>query len=204
MYGDTWIGKQELEGQLIMEKENTVWKRADIDYKEIAREKLERVVIGVDPAVSNNENSDETGIIVAGIGYDEKMYVLDDLSGKYTAQEWAKVVCQARKDYEAGCIVAETNNGGDLVAEMIKTIDRYAPCKTVRAIRGKIARAEPVSFLYNSGKIFHTREFLDLEDQMCDLTYDGKLEKSPDRVDALVWAISELKDKGDQINFSVI
>ena len=167
-------------------------------------ERLERVVIGVDPAVSSGENSDETGIVVAGLGYDEKIYILDDLSGKYTASEWAKTVCRACYDYGASCIVAETNNGGDLVNEMIKTIDPYAPCRQVRAIRGKIARAEPISLLYSNNRVFHTREFLELEEQMCNLAYDEKIEKSPDRVDALVWAVLELKAKKETYNLSVL
>ncbi len=203
-YGNTWIGRQELEGELLSEKENSVWKKADIRYQEVDRECLERVVIGVDPAVSSTENSDETGIIVAGLGYDEKIYVLDDLSGKYTAPEWAKTVCRACHDYGASCIVAETNNGGDLVNEMIKTIDPYAPYRQVRAIRGKIARAEPISLLYSNSRVFHTREFLELEEQMCNLAYDEKIEKSPDRVDALVWAILELKAKKETCNLSVL
>ena len=203
-YGNTWMGKQELEGQLIMMKENAIWKKSDIQHNEIDRDALERVVIGVDPAVSSNENSDETGIIVAGIGYDEKIYVLDDLSGKYSASEWAKVVCRACHDYSASCIVAETNNGGDLVSEMIKTINPYAPFRQVRAIKGKIARAEPISLLYSNRRVFHTKEFFALEEQMCDLTYDGKIQKSPDRVDALVWAILELKNKKEPLNISIV
>ena len=204
MYGNTWVGRQELEGELLSEKENSVWKKADIRYEKIGKEMLERVVIGVDPAVTSDENSDETGIIVAGIGYDEKIYVLDDLSGRYTAPEWAKTVCRACYDYGASCIVAETNNGGDLVSEMIKTIDPYAPYKQVRAIRGKIARAEPISLLYSNNRVFHAREFLELEEQMCNLSYDDKTEKSPDRVDALVWAILELKTKKETYNVSVL
>lgn len=203
-YENTWIGKQELEGQLLTTKENTVWKKSDIQYIDIDRDNLERVVIGVDPAVSSGENSDETGIVVAGVGYDEKIYVIDDLSGKYTPCEWAKVVCRACHDYGASSIVAETNNGGDLVGEMIKTINPYAPFRQVRAIKGKIARAEPISLMYSNRRVFHVKEFFELEEQMCDLTYDEKIEKSPDRVDALVWAILELKNKKDPVNISIV
>ena len=203
-YGNTWIGRQELEGELLSEKENSVWKKADIRYQEVDKQNLERIVIGVDPAVSSGENSDETGIVVAGVGYDDKIYVLDDLSGKYTASEWAKAVCRACYDYGASCIVAETNNGGDLVSEMIKTVDPYAPYRQVRAIRGKIARAEPISLLYSNNRVFHAREFCELEEQMCNLSYDEKIEKSPDRVDALVWAILELKAKKETCNVSIL
>ncbi|MDR3224019.1 MAG: terminase family protein [Holosporales bacterium] len=203
-YENTRIGKQELEGELLMEKENAVWKREDIIYRNISMDKLARIVIGVDPAVTSGEKSDETGIIVAGIGYDEKFYVLADLSGKYKPPDWAKIVCRACLDYKAGRIVAETNNGGDLVGEMITTIYKNVPFKQIRAIKGKIARAEPISLLYEAGRVFHIKEFTELEEQMCNLSYDGKMDGSPDRVDALVWAISELKDKECSYNISTI
>ena len=202
-YQNTRIGKQELEGEILMEKDNTVWKRENIVYRSIDRNSLSRVVIGVDPAVTSNENSDETGIIVAGIGYDEKMYILDDLSGKYKPAEWAKIVCRACHDYNAGRIVAETNNGGDLVREMLTTIYPHAPFKQTHAIKGKVSRAEPISLLYDANKVYHSKEFFELEEQMCDLSYDGKMDKSPDRVDALVWALSELKER-EAINVSTI
>ncbi|MDR2598436.1 MAG: terminase family protein [Holosporales bacterium] len=194
-YMTTKIGRQELFGELILEKENTIWKKENIVYRPIDRDLLSRVVIGIDPAVSCGENADETGIIVAGSGYDGKMYVLDDLSGKYKPPEWAKIVCRAYKDYDAGCVIAETNNGGDLVKEVLTTIYPNIPFKSVRAIRGKIARAEPISMLYESNRIFHVREFFELEKQMCNLSYDGKMRESPDRVDALVWSISDLKER---------
>lgn len=192
-YANTWVGKQELDGILLMDKENTVWKRENIVYKEIDRNALSRVVIGVDPAVSSKEDSDETGIIVAGLGYDEKFYVLDDLSGKYSPSQWAKIVCRACHDYKAGKIIAETNNGGDFVGEVLRAIEANVPFKQTKALKGKISRAEPISMLYESNRVYHTKEFLELEEQMCDMSYDEPNSKSPDRVDALVWAINELK-----------
>lgn len=192
-YANTWVGKQELDGILLMDKENTVWKRKDIVYKEIDRNALSRVVIGVDPAVSSKEDSDETGIIVAGLGYDEKFYVLDDLSGKYSPSQWAKIVCRACHDYKAGKIIAETNNGGDFVGEVLRAAEANVPFKQTKALKGKISRAEPISMLYESNRVYHTKEFLELEEQMCDMSYDEPNSKSPDRVDALVWAINELK-----------
>lgn len=199
-YEHTRVGRQELEGELIMEKENTVWTRKNIVYRKVDRDAISRVVIGVDPAVTSNESSDETGIIVAGLGYDEKMYVLDDLSGKYAPSEWAKVVCRAYHDYNASRIVAETNNGGDLVRAMLTTIYPNAPIAETHAIRGKVARAEPIALLYDANKVYHSREFLELEEQMCDLEYGTKADKSPDRVDALVWALTELKEKANEIS----
>ena len=203
-YKNTWIGKQELEGKLLMEKENTVWKREDIIYKEIDRNALSRVVIGVDPAVSSKEDSDETGIIVAGLGYDNKIYVLDDLSGKYTPTKWAKIVCRAYKDYNAGRIIAETNNGGDFVGEVLRTIEANAPFKQTKALKGKISRAEPISMLYEANRVYHTKEFSELEEQICDMSYDEPIGKSPDRVDALVWAINELKQTPNEPNISTL
>lgn len=192
-YANTWVGKQELEGELMMGKQHTVWKRENISYKGIDRDSLSRVVIGIDPAVSSNEDSDETGIIVAGLGYDNKIYILDDLSGRYNPKEWAKIVRRACHDYNAGTIVAETNNGGDLVEAVLREVEDKLPFKQTRALKGKISRAEPVSILYESDRVYHIREFFELEEQMCDLSYDEPYGKSPDRVDALVWAINELK-----------
>ncbi|MDR2458636.1 MAG: terminase family protein [Holosporales bacterium] len=194
-YQNTRIGRQELDGEIIMDMERAVWKRENIIYRSISPGCLSVVVIGVDPAVTTGEHSDETGIIVVGLGYDEKMYVLDDLSGKYKPPDWAKIICKAYKDFEANWIVAEVNNGGDLVREMLTTIYPNIPFKQTRAIRGKVERAEPVAMLYDAKRVFHIREFLELEEQMCNLTYDDKIKSSPDRVDALVWAISDLKDR---------
>jgi phage terminase large subunit-like protein len=194
-YQNTRIGRQEIEGEIIMDKAYTVWRRENIIYRSISPGCLSVVVIGVDPAVTAGEHSDETGIVVVGLGYDEKMYVLDDLSGKYNPQDWAKIICRAYKDFEADWIVAEVNNGGDLVREMLTAIYPNIPFKQTRAIRGKVERAEPVAMLYDAKRIFHIREFPELEEQMCNLTYSDKTKLSPDRVDALVWAISDLKDR---------
>ncbi|MDR3031171.1 MAG: terminase family protein [Holosporales bacterium] len=195
-YMKTTYGKQELYGELSLEKKNTVWKEESVRYREIDKDSLERVVIGVDPSVSVSENSDETGIIVAGLGFDERIYVLDDLSGKYTPPEWAKTVCNAYQDYQASNVIVETNNGGDLVSEMIKTIHPNIPITQTKAIKGKITRAHPIALLYESNRVFHTKRFEKLEKQMRDLSYDKKTKNSPDRVDALVWAIHDLKSMG--------
>ena len=194
-YNNTFIGKQELLGQLVMEKENSLWKRHNIQYKKVELDCLDKVVIGIDPAVTSNKNSDETGIVVAGLGIDNNIYVIDDLSGKYKGSEWAKIVVKASINYNASYIVVETNNGGDLVTENLKSIDSTLPIKNVRAVKGKVARAEPISILYETNRVFHFREFNELEEQMCNMSYDNEKEScSPDRVDALVWAISELRN----------
>ena len=204
-YKDTRVGRQELYGELLFEKERPLWKLENIRYNKIDINLTDHVVIGVDPAVTSTNNSDETGIIVAGLGLDRKIYVIDDLSGKYTGTEWAKVVVRASVDYNASCVVVETNNGGDLVTENLRSIDSNLPIRKVHAVKGKVARAEPISILYETNRVFHCKQFSKLEEQMLNMSYDDEFEplgkfnkdiKSPDRVDALVWAISELRNIG--------
>lgn len=145
----------------------------------------------MDPAVTNKEESDETGIIVAGIGQDKKGYIVDDLSGKYSPSEWAKKVIRSYHYYKADRVVAEINQGGDLVEQTIRVYDPTISYRSVRASKGKVARAEPVAALYEQGKIIHLGHFSKLEDQMCNFS-GGRMAKSPDRVDALVWTLTEL------------
>lgn len=163
-----------------------------------------RIVVGVDPAVTSNKNSDETGIVVAGIGVDDRGYVLEDLSGKFTPDEWAKRVVQAYRDHLADSIVVEVNQGGDLVRANLLAIDANLPITDVRASKGKYTRAEPIATLYKTGRISHIRRFAALENQMC--AFDPTSNVSPDRLDALVWAFTELmlepSYSGDQ--FSMI
>lgn len=196
-YVNTRLGDQELFGEIILDQQNAVWRKEDIIYQHMTKEDMETIVIGVDPAVSCSETSDETGIIVVGMGINNNIYVMDDLSGKYAPQEWVKIICRAYKDYAASKVIAETNNGGDLVREMLMTIYPYIPFVATKAIKGKIARAEPIALLYNAKKIFHVKRFKQLEEQMCSLSYDEKLKSSPDRVDALVWAVNALKCRNE-------
>lgn len=199
-YVNTRIGKQELFGEIISNDDNALWKRDSIQYKEIPRNYLKRTVIGVDPAVTSNEESDETGIIVAGMGYDGKIYIMDDLSGRYKPPEWAKIIAAAYQNYDACRVVAEVNNGGDLVEGMIRNVSKYISYSSVRAIKGKVSRAEPVALLYESSNVFHTRKLLGLEEQMYGMSYDSEsaVRKHDDRVDALVWAVTELTGKSRQ------
>jgi predicted phage terminase large subunit-like protein len=146
--------------------------------------------VAIDPAVTSNSNSDETGIVIAGIGENDKYFILDDKSGKLSPDNWCRVAIEEFYRYNANIIVAETNNGGDLVEKILRTIDSNIPYKSVTATRGKMLRAEPVSALYEQEKVFHTKIFPQLEDQMC--SYTGDSRKSPDRLDALVWALTEL------------
>lgn len=154
-----------------------------------APKEFERIVVAVDPAVTCNKNSDETGIIVGALAND-KAYVLEDMTAKLTPEGWAKRAIKAYHDYKADAIVAEVNNGGDLVSTTIKLIDRNVRVKQVRATRGKAVRAEPVVALYEQGRVKHTKVFDELENQQTSWTQDESY--SPDRMDALVWLITNL------------
>lgn len=194
-YGDTLIGRQELEGEIVEERMTGLWKRAWIEQGRLAaRPELTRIVVAVDPPVTSTAGSDSCGIIVAGLGIDKRAYVIGDrtVQGREPAV-WAKAAVAAYHDYEADAVVVETNQGGDLLVQMFKSIDARVPVKKVYASRGKYARAEPVSTLYAEGRAAHVGTFPELESQMCDFAADGLAHgKSPDRLDALVWAITEL------------
>jgi phage terminase large subunit-like protein len=194
-YGDTLIGRQELEGEIVEERLNALWKRSWIEQTRLAaRPELVRIVVAVDPPVTSTAGSDSCGIIVAGLGIDKRAYVLADrtVQGREPTV-WAKAAVSAYHDSEADAVVVETNQGGDLLVQMFKSIDARVPVRKVYASRGKYARAEPVSTLYAEGRVAHVGTFLDLERQMCDFAPDGLANgKSPDRLDALVWAITEL------------
>jgi phage terminase large subunit-like protein len=152
------------------------------------------VLQAVDPAVSSGENSDETGICVVALGEDKHGYVLADRSGRYAPHPWGKLVIDLYHEYQADRVVAEGNNGGDIVKELLSTIDRDVPVHMVHASRGKFVRAEPISSLYEQGRVHHVGSFPELEDQMASFTpdLDRTTQGSPDRVDALVWGLSEV------------
>jgi len=152
---------------------------------------LTRVVVAIDPAVSAGPNSDETGIVVCGLGVDACGYVLDDLSCRLSPEAWATRVVNAYYEYQADRVLAEVNNGGDLVQAVLRTVDPRVPYKAIHAARGKYLRAEPVSSLYAQGRVFHIRRFPELEEQMCTFV-PGSFDRSPDRLDALVYALTEL------------
>ena len=194
-YGDTPIGQQELEGEIVEDRMTGLWKRTWLDQgRLLARPELTRIVVAVDPPVTSTAGSDSCGIIIAGLGVDGRGYVIGDrtIQGRDPAT-WAKAAVAAYHDYQADTIVVETNQGGDLVVQTFKGIDAGVPVKKVHASRGKYLRAEPVSALYNEGRVAHVGEFPELERQMCDFAADGLANgKSPDRLDALVWALTEL------------
>lgn len=195
-YENTRLGAQEIYGQILNEVEGALWNRSllerdRIKYNELPA--LNRIVIGVDPAVSNNENSAETGIVVVGIADDQNGYVLEDASIQASPDEWARRVVEVYHKYEADLIVAEANNGGDLVKTVLKTVDQTINVRMVHAQKNKVARAEPVSALYEQQKVFHVGFFSQLEEQQCEFVAGAK---SPDRLDALCWAITYLMLKG--------
>jgi phage terminase large subunit-like protein len=194
-YGGTPLGRQELEGEIVEERMTGLWRRAWLDQGRLrARPDLIRIVVAVDPPVSSTAGADSCGIVIAGLGVDNRGYVIGDrtIQGRDPAT-WAKAAVAAYHDYEADTIVVETNQGGDLVVQTFKSIDAGVPVKKVHASRGKYTRAEPVSALYNEGRVAHVGDFPELERQMCDFAADGLANgKSPDRLDALVWAITDL------------
>lgn len=201
-YEGTRLGRQEIHAELLTESEEALWS-LDMIEKTRIREKpigLVRVVVGVDPAISSTKESNETGIIVAGKDRMDHGYVLADSSGRLKPNQWGKRVVEAFYEYDADCVVAEGNQGGDMVKHTIHTIDRSIPVKIVFASRGKQARAEPISSLYQQGRVHHVGAFPQLEDQMVTWEPESGAE-SPDRLDGNVWALTDLliKERPRQI-----
>jgi phage terminase large subunit-like protein len=197
-YEGTRIGRQELNAELLDDMPGALWTRASIDDHRKSPASLpdmERIVVSVDPSVTNNEGSDETGIICSGKGTDGHAYVWADSSGRMSPNQWGKVSVSLYHSESADIIVAETNNGGDMVEDTIRAVDNNVNVKQVRASRGKVTRAEPIAALYEQGRVHHVGALDTLEDQMVSFTsdFDRKSQGySPDRVDALVWGITEL------------
>jgi phage terminase large subunit-like protein len=150
-------------------------------------------VVAIDPATTSGENADETGIVVAGRCGLGRVYILADLSGRHAPDVWARTAAEAYRHWQADRIVAEVNQGGEMVKATLKVIDPMLVVKTVHASRGKVIRAEPVAALYAEGKVSHVGVFAALEDQMSHFTPEqNRKSGSPDRVDALVWALTDL------------
>jgi len=201
-YGGTNLGRQELYGELLEDFEGALWTRAMIENSRILPSELPhiyRIVVAIDPAVTFGELSDETGIVVAGASPDGHFYVLEDKSLKSSPDTWARVAIDALRRNKGDRIIAETNNGGDLVLEVLKQVDSSAPLKKVIASRGKRVRAEPISTLYEQGRVHHVGYFNELEEQM--VSWNPESTESPDRMDALVWAITELSTSGSSMRY---
>lgn len=187
-YAHIWLGEYEPTAA------GAIWDMATIHQHRVDRAPdLERIVVGVDPATTNTDESDEHGIVVGAIGQNKRGYLLADLSRKGTPRQWAEAAIAAYDRYEADAVVIEVNQGGDMVRHTLESVRKDIRIIEVRASRGKHVRAEPISALYALGKISHAGTFPELEAQMCRMTsagFDGA--GSPDRVDALVWAFTEL------------
>ena len=196
-YGGTRLGRQELDGEMVEAVEGALWSPELIERNRAdAPPLLARVVVAVDPPVTGGPAADACGIVVAALGADGHGYVLADRSVEGASPDgWARAVAAAAADFEAERIVAEVNNGGDLVGLVLRAAGCAAPLKLVRASRGKAARAEPVAALYEQGRVHHTSGLPRLEDELCGLLPGGGYVgpgRSPDRADALVWALTEL------------
>ncbi|MFP1645163.1 DNA-packaging protein [Pontitalea aquivivens] len=200
-YAGTRLGRQELEGVLLEDAEGALWTTAALEGCRVDRAPdLDRVVVALDPAVSGHAGSDECGIVVVGAvtrgpAQDWRAFVLEDASVRGRPTDWARAAIAVMEKYGAERLVAEVNQGGDLVESVIRQIDPLVPFRALRAGRGKGVRAEPVAALYEQGRVRHLRSARlgALEDQMCRMTVQGYAGRgSPDRVDALVWALHEL------------
>lgn len=191
-YEGTRLGRQELDAELIEDNPDALWSRGMIEGARIMRApELMRVVVAVDPPATSGPQADECGIVVAGVDAEGRGYVLDDRSmGGLTPLAWASRAGKAYRDHEADRIVAESNQGGEMVSAIMRQVLPTVPLRLVRATRGKRVRAEPVAALYERGLVSHVGSFARLEDQMCDFVPGTG--KSPDRMDALVWALTDL------------
>lgn len=184
-------------GEFVPSVDGALWTFETLDkWRVTDRPELQRIVIGVDPSGCSgdeDERSDEVGIVVAGLADDGAVYVLEDLSGRYGPSKWGAIVASAYERHAANCVVVETNFGGAMVKEVIRSANSRIPVREVRASRGKHVRAEPISTLYEQGKVRHVGTFPRLEDQLLSFTTAGYLgDRSPDRADAMIWAIADL------------
>jgi len=194
-YAGTRLGRQELDGEMIEDREDALWSRALLESAVGAGPlDLRRIVVAVDPPAGSRRTSDACGIVVAGLDETGGAVVLHDGTMRSAKpQIWAGRAVELYRRFSADCIVAEVNQGGEMVSSVIATVDPDVPVKAVRATRGKWLRAEPVAALYEQGRVRHRMRFPELEDEMCDFGPEGLSGgRSPDRVDALVWAITEL------------
>lgn len=196
-YGNSRIGRQELGGELIEEIEGALWSRALIERCRARHMPgRRRVVIGVDPPAGASAGSDACGIVAVALGEDGAAYVIEDASVQGLSPEgWARIVAGAAERNGADRVIAEANNGGAMVQSVLRAAQAALPIRLVHAAHGKVARAEPVAALYEAGRAFHVGAFPALEDEMAGLQVGGDYAgpgRSPDRADALVWAMTEL------------
>ena len=197
-YEGTRLGRQELYAEILEDIEGALFNGVNIEQNRVElTPTLTRIVVAVDPAVTSNASSDETGIIVAGRSEDNQYYILEDFSGIFSPDVWIKKAIECYYQFEADRIVCEVNNGGDLIEKLLRVQDVNVPYTSVRATRGKMLRAEPISALYEQDKVHHVGYFKELEEQMT--SYTPYTTKSPDRLDAVVWALTSLQSSGKAI-----
>ena len=203
-YEGTRLGRQELAGETLLDNPDALWKRDQIDKLRLSKHPdLTRIVVAIDPQGTDSLDSAETGIVVAGIAEVEAKihgYILADLTLSGSPEKWSAAAVAGYHKFKADRIVAEVNFGGDMVESIIRIVDNLVPFKKVHASRGKAIRAEPVSALYEQGRIHHIGFFPELEDQLCEWVTG---EKSPDRLDALVWAITDLMLEKQESEFMI-
>ena len=192
-YEGTRLGRQELEAELIEDNEEALWSREMIEaHRRLAPPALKSKVVAIDPPATSKRSSAACGIIAAGIDEADQLYILGDYSRQgLSPLEWARVALQAAQRHQADRVIAEVNQGGDMVEAVLRQLSPNVRFRAVRASYGKKARAEPIAALYEQGKVHHTGRFQALEDQMCSWT-GASYDASPDRLDALVWALTEL------------
>jgi phage terminase large subunit-like protein len=191
-YGGTTLGRQELEGEILDDVPGALWRRAMIEmYRVPAAPPLRRIVVAIDPSATSTESADEAGVVVCGVDYQEHGYALADVSLRAAPRDWAMAAITEYRRWKADNIIAESNNGGEMVTAVIHAVDPNVPVKLVHATRDKHTRAEPISAYYEQGRIHHVGTFETLEDQMCSWNPDTD-PKSPDRMDALVWGFTEV------------
>jgi phage terminase large subunit-like protein len=198
-YGGTRIGRQELDGEIIDDRPDALWSRALLETcRAAAAPALTRIVVAVDPPASSKKGADACGLVAVGCGVDNTFYVIaDETAAGLTPAGWSARAIALWRRLEADALVVEINQGGDMVRAVIGEADRSVPVVTVRATRGKWLRAEPVAALYEQGRVKHVGAFPALEDELCDFGLDGLSNgRSPDRLDALVWAVTALSYGG--------
>lgn len=195
-YGGTRLGRQELEAEMLEDLVGALWNHEAIDKTRVDEQpEMTRVVVAVDPSGTsgNSDTGDSIGIVIAGKGVDGRGYILGDYTCKLSPHGWGRRTAAAYHNFNADRVVAERNFGGAMVEHVIKTVDDNISYKEVTASRGKSIRAEPIAALYEQGKISHVGSFPELEDQMCNMGPEGYVgEGSPDRLDAMVWALTDL------------
>ncbi len=194
-YRDTRLGRQELEGEILTDRPDALWQRDTIEKNRVTTTpELQRTIVAVDPPVTSRKTSDACGIIIAALGTDNRAYIIEDATiKKAKPTQWARTAINAFHKHKADRIVVEVNQGGELVSTVLHQIDKTIPIKPVHASRGKWLRAEPIAALYEQSRVSHAGQFKALEDQLCDFGRNGLSSgESPDRLDALVWALTEL------------